>query len=260
VSLALLVISLFVFGDGLRHNVLAVVALRGWLQADAAWLLRAEELATRRPSWLGSSRADNRLKAIASIALGRPERAVETLRQFEGPGIVGALECYWLGVAYDTAGDRESALRVWLAIGATPTAVERARLRARSGDLQGAIDEYDMILAIAPRLPEASSGKLEVALLKADWSAVAASSRELQVERPTDPQALVGLGLALWHLEGDADGSTTLMRRAIAHHPDCVWCFLNLEEVARDAGRLDEARAACLAAERLRHGNARRCE
>ena len=237
-------------------NLAAIAITDGAASGNEELVLEGYTLAMRSTELMDGRDSGRKLAGYARLKLGQPAEAITVLAPLEGADYPDRLRAYWLGIAYEQAGNRDDATRTWIAAGRTDKVVELAINLAQTGDLAGAQKEYDRILSITPDLLIALAGEGEIALAREDWRSVASLFEKVLLQNPNDPQALVGLGMATWHLDKDAGRSARLIEKAIANNPKCTWCYLNLAEIESESGHPEAAIAASLEAERLAKINA----
>lgn len=237
------------------RNAAHLAILRGVHVQDSQRLARGYELATAWPRGGAIVGPDSHLRAVAAMELGDTEAAINLLKDSAGEDHRDPVLLYWLGVAYERAGDHDRATTTWIRAGAGTKVVETANKRLRAGNMEDALREYDRIVAIAPSFAPGHRGKGEVALRRADWVSAQAEFETVLAADPTDVVSLVGAGLAKWKLDRDEVKARDLIRQALTHHPQCVWCLLTLAQVEQEAG---QERAAKLARDEAQHFSSRK--
>jgi tetratricopeptide (TPR) repeat protein len=140
----------------------------------------------------------------------------------------------------------------------------RARERAAAGDVEGAIAAYEQVLRWKPRgmdtdlwfsrlMAGAAQGTQDPAKKLGAWLAALRSAERATTVTEAPLNAHYNLA-ALYAMRNDFAGAEKALRNAIAAAPRWYKPHWMLAEVLREAGRLDEARAAAEKALELNGG------
>ena len=235
-------------------NAASVAVIRAYLTQDAAEIDRAVAWAEAALEHNGPSAQRHLRVAQAALVSNEPERALAVLPEPANPNDAPEGYLYWLGRAYDQAGDRMRATRYWALVGDHSRVTALAERLRDAGEYQASIDEYTRILQVVPGYVPALRGRGLTHLCTARWAEASSEFEAVLEQEPDDVTALVGLGTSGYNLDGKADRAIALIRRAIDLSPTCEWCYLNLADVYAREGRRAEAFEACTA------GRGHRCD
>lgn len=122
-------------------------------------------------------------------------------------------------------------------------------------DLEGALDTFRRVLALAPRHTLARYN-LALALKRADRPADAAAELRRLIDAEPRPEAHYTLGVIYWQQQADLDRAVDALRAAIAAKPEYVEAHYALGTVLKAKGDLDDAAASLRRAIALAPGSA----
>ncbi|HSQ55895.1 MAG TPA: tetratricopeptide repeat protein [Gemmata sp.] len=127
----------------------------------------------------------------------------------------------------------------------------RAQIHLWQGRPKEALAELDPVIArLAREKPETLNVRGDVYRSLGEYDKAAADYRRMIELRPKDPNAYIGLALALKN-QGKPEEAKLCYDRMIAADPDSAAAYLRRAEFRRDHGQFDLARADCEQAARL---------
>lgn len=218
------------------------LARRRWPAATAAWFAFGVLLAPVAGFFqAGPHFAADRYTYFAGFAAA----AVAAVPLVRFPWLAAALIAVLGGLSFRQSGYWTSSARLWdRALAVEPdnalARTNRGLLRSETGDLDGALADYDVAIRSAPRQPRAHSGRARVLLMRGDGpGAQAAADEAIRL----DPGFAAG-----WECRGaakilrkDLEGALSDLDRALALDPAATSALSNRAAVRRHQGNLDGA-------------------
>ncbi len=205
---------------------------------------QAAEAAQRHVARSPDDLAGHKLLGLIELALGRPDKTIETLAKLDTAGLADAATLDLLGRAYTAVGQPVQATDAFnRAVKLAPTDPElRLRLGAvqlHTGDLSDATKDLKQSFDLAPSAPAAEM--LIVADLAAgNWQEAVDTVEALRKSQPASPVPDNLLGLVKL-ARFDLDGAQTQFSDLSKAHPDYLPARLNLTRVLLLQGKTTEA-------------------